>query len=520
MRGPRAWLDALGWRREGPRAAAAAPTTGGTRAQAPQPRLAGRLSSDWPALVTSYPLILPPPSAERQWRLGDLDATTLDKVDPFKLIQYLCDLSPEISNAVFNLLRLFNPGWEAVAYRPGSDAVDAPAQALVDAFFDLLSAPRMYGSADVPLGRLFLGNYLRGAFFAELVLGADGRAPVDLATPDPATVRFRRTADEVRGAIWTPGQQIGGKFVAFDRPTISYVPFDPFPGSPYGRPLASPALFPGLFLLGLLHDTRRVLAQQGQYRWHFSIDTEKLQAAMPEPDRENPEAFKDWADAAIADFQSFYRSLKPDDAIVALDAIKANPPVGTVNVQTMGGISQMIEALERMCAKGLKVMPFTQGLSQSTTETQANRQFEMQAQAVRSVQHPCETLLSRFLDLGCQAQGIQAHCELRFAENRSSERLRDAQADALEIANAERRYWAGWISQDEAARQGAGKDKADQEAPRATPQGETPTSPANPATVQPEPGLNRGVPVGGPLLVAAEPDGLANGHMLTNGSAT
>src|SRR5690606_28043428 len=133
-----------------------------------------------------------------------------------------------------------------------------------------------YGSVDIVFGRLFMSAFLRGALFAELVLDSGGRVPVDLATPDPISVRFRRVQDPQRGPIWQPGQWQGGEFVPLDRPTVRYTPVDPFPGSPYGRPLAAPSLFTTLFLLAMLHDIRRVVQQQGYPRLDISLDTEKM----------------------------------------------------------------------------------------------------------------------------------------------------------------------------------------------------------------------------------------------------
>jgi hypothetical protein len=125
--------------------------------------------------------------------------------------------------------------------------------------------------------------------------------------------------------------------------------------------------------------------------------------------------------------------------------------VGTVDADSLGAIDGLIEALERMSVRALKTMPFAFGLSESTTETQANRQYELYTAGIKSLQHYAENLLEHFLGLALEAQGIQASIRFRFASMRSAERIRDAQADALEIANEARKRDEGWQTQDESS---------------------------------------------------------------------
>ena len=123
---------------------------------------------------------------------------------------------------------------------------------------------------------------MRGALFSELVLDADAQTAIDLATPDPGTVRFRQAIDPVLGRVWLLGQFQAGQFVDLSmRETIGYIPIDPAPANPYGRAPAAPAIFSSLFLLGLLHDLRRVVAQQGYPRYDLAISLEQLRKATP-----------------------------------------------------------------------------------------------------------------------------------------------------------------------------------------------------------------------------------------------
>lgn len=430
--------------------------------------------------------IMAPPAAEYDWRLLSLDSKTLDSITVSHLLELMVDLSPDISRALWDFLRLCNPGWELRAKRPGSDEVDETAQAALDTFVERLVG--LYGSLDVVIGRLFMGAFLRGGFFAELVLDERGRLPIDLVTPDPFTVRFRRITDEQRGPVWQLCQYNGLSIVELTRPTIIYVPVDPLPGVPYGRSLVAPALFSSLFLLSLLHDLRRVVAQQGYPRIDLSISLERLHAAMPADLEDDPEAVKKWVDAMVREVQAVYASLQPDDAYIHTDVINVNRPVGTVDTSSLGAVGGLIQALERMITRALKTMPLLMVDASGVSEANANRQWEVHAAGIKSLQHVVETMLQRLSQLALQAQGLRADVEFRFSELRAAELQRDAQTEALQIANTLAKYAAGWISQEEAAEE-ITAHAPDQPGPRTGGLAGAPSPDL--MAVQTEPGSNR-----------------------------
>lgn len=392
--------------------------------------------------------ITAPLNYESNWQLLNLSSKDFDQIAPAQLLEILADLSPEVSRALWDFLRMCNPGYSVKVLSVNSDAQNARGQAATQAFIDLLSD--RYGTFDIVLGRVFMGAFLRGALFSELVLDERGRAPIDFATPDPASIRFRRYTDPVRGDVWQPGQWQGGNFVVLDIPTVRYVPIDPMPNSPYGRPLAAPALFTSLFLLGILHDLRRVIQQQGYPRIDVSIDIAQLLEAAPHL-AANTEQFNNFVQDLVSEVETVYQNLQPDDAYIHTSNISVNRPVGAVDTSSLGGIDAVITALERMSVRALKTMPLMLGITETTGDVQSNRQWEIYAAGIKSIQHYAETMLERLFTLACEAQGIQAKVVFRFSELRAAERLRDAQTEAMEIANAIAKRDQGWQTQDEAS---------------------------------------------------------------------
>lgn len=407
------------------------------------------------ALLTAA--VVGPISADDTWSAFDLDTRTLARMSPTRLLELLADLSPEVSRELWNFLRMCNPGFTATAMRPsGKMAGTAAHQAALDSF--LMTLKTRYGSLDVIIGRLFTGAFLRGALMAELVLSNDARTPLDIATPDPATARWRQRADPELGTVYDLGQWQGGQFVLLaDRDTIRYLPVDPFPGHPEGRAIAGPALFTAVFLLAMLHDIRRVVQQQGYPRIDVVINLEKVIASYRQSGRpQTPEGLVSWVQAAVRDVEAAYAGLQPDDAYIHTDDIEVNRPVGTVDSSSLGAVSGIIEALERMLVRALKSMPLLLATNQTGTETQSNREWEVYAAGIKAIQHLCEGLLEHLFTLALRAQGIPAVVQWRFAELRAAELLRDAQSEQLQLANTVTKYTQGYISQDEASQMAVG----------------------------------------------------------------
>lgn len=431
-------------------------------------RLTTASSQDLP--FASALFIVPPPDSDSTWRTLTLDSLTLSKMSPADLITYMVDLSPEISRALFDFIRMFNPGWECEVYRLSSERIERRGQAVVDAFITELA--RLYGTPDVVINRLILAGFIRGAFFSEIVFDEAGRLPVDLAAPDPYSARFRVKTDPVRGPVWQLGQYQSAGWVDLTSPTVSYIPIDPLPTSPYGRALIGPAIFLGIFLVGLLHDLRRVVQQQGYPRLDLAVKMELLRDAIPGDLGDDPAEFQQWVNDTITQIADVFASLEPDDAYVHTDIVEVNQPVGAVDSSSLGAVDGLILALERMITRALKTMPLMMGLQEGGSETHANRQWEIHAAGIKAIQHLLESQLNALFGLILQAQGIQGRVEFEFAELRASEMLRDAQTEAMLIANAKAKYEAGWISQDEAAQEVTGH-AADAPTPRsAAPQPE------------------------------------------------
>jgi hypothetical protein len=415
--------------------------------------------------------------------LADLRHVPLDRIG-----ELLAVVSPEVSNGLYIRTIFSNSGYEIEALKMDKDEKDERAQKELDAMRDLTT--RQNGTEDVFFNRLFNTYFMRGSILAELVLDDNARDFVGIVTPDPSSLQFRRVRHAKLGTKWDFGQMQNGQFISLDLETVSYVPLNPFTDSIEGQPLISSSFFIAVFMMAVLRDFKRVIQQQGYPRYDIELDLAQLQNLMPsEAKTETPEgeqALQVWAETLKATVASYVKDLEPDETFLHFTGVKVNQPIGALGTNSLTSIDGLFKGLERMASRALKVPPLFMGITDAVSEANANRQFEAFLKDIENGQHAIENGIGRLYNLGLQAKGILARVRIRFAQMRSSERLRDAQADMTEATLASFQYLQGWISQDEAAKRGAKVEKSDVPEPRqiAAPTGD----PAPPAL---DNGVNR-----------------------------
>lgn len=380
----------------------------------------------------------------------DLDLKSIGKKSPQELYKILVDSDPEVSLALYHFQRFCNSGYKIEALNLGQDTPNAAAQVIIDEF--LRRMEDLYGGFDIVLGRLFYSIFIGGAVFCELVLDNNARDMIDFIAIDPHEARFRKITDPNnpdRGEIWDLGQIRDGDFYSlteFD--TVTYMPFDPAVGSPYGRAIISPTIFSTLFLTSMLRDIERAIRHQGWQRLDIILDISKIDFGTSD-DQEKIKIINDQIDSICRQYQS----LKPDDVFVHTNQFEFGEPVGTTNRFGMQGIDDLIRTLERRTYRALKSNPLLMGSNETVTETHANRQWEIYVASIRSVQSIVMRSVSNLLKVGLSAQGLQADIRIVFDEIRDSERIRYAQAEQIELQNLRTRQEQQWITPEEAKEQ-------------------------------------------------------------------
>ena len=290
-----------------------------------------------------------------------------------------------------------------------------------------------YGSFSSHIDSLWSGIFLTGGAFPELILGSGGRAPLDLVFNDPSSARFRREQSPLRGVHPRLGQETRTGFNYLDdTPLVKYLGFDRLTDNPYGRPIIGPAVHSSVFLLGLIQDLRRAIANVGLSRTDYVLEqAEVLELIDRNPDMANDEeAQAQFINEHIEKIKTALASLDVDDNFVHLSTVKVNHSTNPMTVN-MNGLSTVIETLQRNVVNGFKGISALLNIMNSTTETHIRSQLEYFVSALQSLQDEVATMLSQFFDIANQVQGISGETDFKFRRQRTADKLNMAEIERI-----------------------------------------------------------------------------------------
>ena len=367
---------------------------------------------------------LPVPDPSSSWRTLEVARKNLLNLPYTQLAQVALDLSPEVNKGLHDFLRFVNPSH---VLRNENELAERASLAFIR------QLDTYYGSFRSHIDSLWSGIFLTGGAFPELVLGQGGRSPLDLVFNDPASARFRRERDALRGPRWRLGQETRHGFNYLDdTPLVKYLGFDRLTDNPYGRPIVGPAVHSSVFLLGLIQDLRRAIAQVGLSRTDYSLDAEEILKLI---DR-NPDIAGN--DAATAEFiteqidaiKAVLSNLDVDSDYVHLSTVNVNHATNPMTVN-LNGLSTVIDALQRNVVNGFKGISALLNILDSTTETHIRSQLEYFVSALQSLQDEVAAMLSEYFDIGNQVQGLQGETEFRFRKQRSADKKSMAEIEKI-----------------------------------------------------------------------------------------
>ena len=383
------------------------------------------------------------PSPSAAWRKLEFYRRDLLKTDYDELLEIAMALSPEINKGYHDFLRFGNPGM----------VVDGDDRSVAGAKEFMAHIGSYYGSFSLHIDSVWSGIFIGGAVFMELVLDKGGRAPLDLPAIDPGLVKFKRVYDPDRGWFWQLGQDdgFGGHKPLDAARLVKYLGFDRMLTNPYGRPMVGPAVHSSLFLLGLIQDLRRVIANHGLSRLDYSLDAEELLRLI----QRNSDILGD-EDATVQfvnDHVTMVRetlaSLEPDDAYVHLSTVNVN--YATNPMQTnMTGIMELITELKLNVVNGYKGVASLANILDSTTETHGNLQVDYLVAAIQSIQEELAEVLKFFLDCSNHVRGIPSDLMVAFKRQRAYDRRQFAEYNQIETDTVIKKLDAGIINEVEA----------------------------------------------------------------------
>lgn len=413
----------------------------------------GQSSIDGPIdEVTPLNYIASPRNPWESWEFKELDEDNLSRYTIEQIYDIIISISPEASLSLWHANRFVNPYFWFEFDNPE----DAKTIEAVDRWMGMFT--NYYGGFDTIVAQAVAGLFTRGSLFAEMVFDNAGGGllePVDLLVRDPIWVRFQKQDDPKRGRVWHYGQWINHKFVSFQHdPTVLYMPLDPFPGPMYGRSMMGSAIYCTIFIVGMLREIRRVIANQGYPRLDISVDLESLESIYNQLKSSNPEtaSFPEWAQSQMDNITALYNKLQAHQAFVHDTSVNVNPHPGALN-QQLSMLDEIVRMLERQLVRAYKSVPLMHGSNESLAESQADAQYVIYTESINALKRAIAIVVSLLFSYALRMSGIMNRARLHFGMvNEMQAKLR-AETRQIEIQNVVSQVESGLIDQDEGREQ-------------------------------------------------------------------
>lgn len=413
----------------------------------------GQVTIDGPIdEVTPLNYIASPRSPWEKWEFKELDEDNLTRYSIDEIYDIIVSVSPEASLSLWHANRFVNPYfWFEFDNPEDTKTIES-----VDRWMEMFT--NYYGGFDALVAQAVSGLFTRGSLFAEMVLDNVGGGllePVDLLVRDPIWVRFQKQDDARRGRVWHYGQWINHKFVSFQNdPSVLYMPLDPFPGPMYGRSMMGSAIYCTTFIVGMLREIRRVIANQGYPRLDISVDLESLESIYNQLKSSNPEtaSFPEWAQSQMDNITALYNKLKAHQAFVHDTSVEVNPHPGALNSQ-LSLLDEIIRILERQLVRAYKSVPLMHGSNESLAESQADAQWVIYSESINALKRAIAIVFSLLISYGLRMSGNMNRARLHFGMvNEMQAKLR-AETRQIEIQNIVLQMDAGLIDLEEGQEQ-------------------------------------------------------------------
>jgi hypothetical protein len=382
-------------------------------------------------------------------------------------IDFLRKVTPDVSMAVWNFVRLANQGHEMYFYDPREKTKRLPRTEARWRDFAARVNSISNSGLDGLIDQLHLSAFLRGAMGIEVEVNSDRTDIVDIYPVVPQTIYWEWEERNGRKVL-VPYQWQMGKKVSLGpgKANFFWVPTDPDIDDPRGTLIMAPVLQAIDFQLQILQDLQAVLHHQGWPRNDIEILLDRVFQAMPPDVKASAKKQQEWLKEKWDEIVTAFRNLEPDSDFIHFDDIKINMAQGAnagrsldvraiddlVSVQVLNGLKQMGIVTNRVG-----------GLGQ--TESWGSITFKIFCDGIASIQRGSKRLIEEVARLWLRVQGIQGIP--KFTHNVINW---ENEEQRTRVMLMKQQFWAisqlmGWVNADTAAQQVADQEKAAADTP-------------------------------------------------------
>jgi hypothetical protein len=402
-------------------------------------------------------------------RTTDILETLRQYTEESEAINFLRKVTPDVSMAVWNFLRLSNQGHEMHFYSLQDKNRRLPrAEARWREFAERVGQITNAG-LDGVIDQLHASAFLRGAMGIEVEVSPDRTDIVDIHPVIPQTIHWKleeRETSEGRRKVWIPYQQQAMKQASLEpgKANFFWVPTDPDIDDPRGTLLLTPVLQSIDFQMQILQDLQAVLHHQGWPRNDIKILLERILQAMPPDVKGSAVKQREWLKERWDEIVNTFKNLEPDSDYIHFDDIEINMNQGA-NAGRSLDVRAITELVDTQTLSGAKQMAIFLNRNTGITESWGTVQFRIFVSGIASIQRGSKRLVEEVARLWLRVQGIQgiqkfAHntIDWQSEEQRWTVRLLEQQFYAIA-------QLIGWITADQAAQEVVDAEKAASDTP-------------------------------------------------------
>lgn len=371
---------------------------------------------------------------------------------PWEMLDYvelLATYNPDYSQAVENITMIANSGHELMV-DASSELQRKRIKALLES--KAKNIQESHGGIDGIVDKLLRQGTTFGAMCGEWILNDDLTEVVDFVDLSPKRIRYFWSIEEGRYIPFQKvtgsqleeakkrGQEIRNSCVRLNELTFHYYAFNAQPESPYGIPPFLAALANIAIQRDMVHNMGQIVKKIGLLGM-VDLTIERL---APKPG-ETDEQYALRASEYLSAYVGVAEDMARDGGLVHFDDVSYQSQQIGGNA---AGATNIHKANEELIFSGLKSMPSVQGRSYSTTETYAGVAYDIIIRNTFKYQRAVKRMIESGYWLMATLEGLQPDSiTLQFHENRSLNRLQEAQAEKIEVANAYMKWLLGLIDQ-------------------------------------------------------------------------
>ena len=379
----------------------------------------------------------------------NIDFTDYQSYPSSVLLRILEDIDPDLSSAIWMLLRVGNTGYHIIGKKANGKPSKEAQKALDELELTLNNIGIYDGFTENTniysiTNELMLSAYTRGALCGMLILDNKFN-PVGIQVIDPNTILFKK-----EGLQYIPYQQLGPKEVKLNYANFIYVPIDPEIGDPYGRNPIVSFLSVVFFRIGVIKDLQKVVRNQGWPRITVKVLEEVLINNAPPTIKRDPAQLNAYIKARMSEIKTQYEQLKPDSSIIHLDSSE----VSYLELKNKGtlDISVLVEVLNSLILNALKTTKTAIGkaLGPGASEGYTSAEMTMYVKSLQGFQKVVKTFYDRLFTLAIHTKGIQGYADWTWQQIELRSQKEMAQFEQVHIDNTLKLVSEGYLSDEEA----------------------------------------------------------------------